>query len=123
MEKKRKRKASRIRSSDQSDCSYGRLVFPSSSQITCYWIYIFLLVIINIIREINKAPKVDFKDLIGTIQSARRILSFELKNKELNQIEVPDEIVGYSRADRKTQLAVDSRMAELYNTILNFELN
>ncbi|EFX66230.1 hypothetical protein DAPPUDRAFT_332413 [Daphnia pulex] len=38
-------------------------------------------VIINIIREINKAPKVDFKELIGTIQTARRILSFELKNK------------------------------------------
>jgi hypothetical protein len=65
---------------------------------------------------------VDFKELIGTIQSARRILSFELKNKELNQIEVPDKVEGH-RADRKTQLAVDSRMAELYNAILNFELN
>nr|CAH0105855.1 unnamed protein product [Daphnia galeata] len=81
-------------------------------------------VIINIVREINKLPKVDFKDLIVTIQTARRMLSFELKNKNTSQMEVlEDEVVGNSKTDRQTQLAVDGRMAELYNAILHFELN
>nr|CAH0104285.1 unnamed protein product [Daphnia galeata] len=81
-------------------------------------------VIINIVREIKKLPKVDFKDLIVTIQTARRMLSFELKNKNTSQMEVQeDEVVGNSKTDRQTQLAVDSRMVELYNAILHFELN
>ena len=66
----------------------------------------------------------DFKDLIVTIQTARRMLSFELKNKNTSQMEVlEDEVVGNSKTDRQTQLAVDGRMAELYNAILHFELN
>ena len=88
------------------------------------WEYLFFSVIINIVREINKLPKVDFKDLIVTIQTARRMLSFELKNKNTSQMEVlEDEVVGNSKTDRQTQLAVDGRMAELYNAILHFELN
>ena len=88
------------------------------------WEYLFFSVIINIVREINKLPKVDFKDLIVTIQTARRMLSLELKNKNTSQMEVlEDEAVGNSKTDRQTQLAVDGRMAELYNAILHFELN
>ena len=66
----------------------------------------------------------DFKDLIVTIQTARRMLSFELKNKNTSKMEViEDKVVGNSKTDRKTQLAVDSRMVELYNAIMHFELN
>jgi hypothetical protein len=67
---------------------------------------------------------VDFKDLIVTIQTARQMLSFKLKNKTTSQLELlEDDVVGNSKTDRKTQLAVDSRMAEFYNAILHFELN
>jgi hypothetical protein len=66
----------------------------------------------------------DFKDLIVTIQTARRMLLFELKNKTTSQLEILEgDVLGNSKTNRKTQLAVDNRMVELYNAIPHFELN
>lgn len=67
----------------------------------------------------NNQPEVSLKLLLSSIQAARRNISFETANRDVDE----DVVDVDGRADKISQCEIDNRMDTLLSAIANFRPN